>query len=335
MKRTSLPLQRRAFIAAVGGAAVWPLVAQAQQLDSVRRVGVLMNLSENDATGQKFVTAFRQRLKQLGWVDGGNIRIEIWWTAGDPERFRRYAAELVALAPHVILASTTSAVVPLVQATQTLPIIFVGVIDPVGLGIIQSMANPGGNVTGFTLFEYSIAGKWLELLKEIAPQTVRVAVLRDSSIAAGIGQFAAIQVAAAAIGTELSAIDLRDAEGIRRAISSFSGMPNGGLIVTAGPFGANHAAIIAELAGKHGLPSIYPFEYFAKAGGLVSYGPDLSDQYVLAAGYADRILKGEKTANLPVQAPTKYQLSVNAKTARTLGITVPPTVLARADEVIE
>jgi putative ABC transport system substrate-binding protein len=221
------------------------------------------------------------------------------------------------------------------QATQLIPIVFVGVIDPVGSGIIQSMAHPGGNITGFTLFEYAIAGKWLELLKEFAPHITRVAVLRDSSIAAGIGQFAAIQVAAAGIGAELSAIDFREAEGVRRAISTFSGNPNGGLIVTASPFGANHAAMITELARTHRLPSIYPFEYFAKEGGLVSYGPDQSDHYVLAAGYADRILKGDKVADLPVQAPTKYQLSVNANAARTLGLEVPPSLLARADEVIE
>jgi putative ABC transport system substrate-binding protein len=328
-------MRRREFIAGLGSAAAWPMVARAQQAERMRRVGVLVNLSENDAKAQKFVTAFRQRLQQLGWVDGGNARIEILWTAGDPERFRKYAAELVALAPDVILASTTSAVVPLLQTTQTIPIIFVGVIDPVGSGIIQSMARPGGNVTGFTLFEYAIAKKWLELLKELAPQVTRVAVLRDSSIAAGIGQFAAIQVAAAGIGAELSAIDLHDTEGIRTAISTFSGTPNGGLIVTASPFGANHAAMITELAGKYRLPSVYPFEYFAEAGGLVSYGPDLGDHYVLAAGYVDRILKGEKASDLPVQAPTKYHLKLNAKTARALGLTIPPTLLARADEVIE
>jgi putative ABC transport system substrate-binding protein len=327
-------MSRRAFIAGLTGAAAWPLVARAQQPERMRRIGVLMYLSENDATGQKFVTAFRHRLQQLGWVDGGNARIEARWAAGDPERYRKYAAELTALAPDVILAASTPAVTPLQRATRTVPIVFVAVIDPVGSGLVMSLARPGGNATGFMLFEYSIGGKWLELLKEIAPRVTRAAVLRDSTVASGIGQFAAIQ-AGASSGVDLSAIEPRDAGDIEHAVEAFANGPNGGLIVTAGPFAANHPDLIAALAAKHKLPAVYPYRYFVSAGGLVSYGPDQLDHYRRAADYVDRILKGEKAADLPVQAPTKYELVINLKAANALGLAVPPSLLARADEVIE
>jgi putative tryptophan/tyrosine transport system substrate-binding protein len=327
-------MKRREFIAGLGSAAAWPLVGRAQQPEGMRRVGVLMNLAENDATGQKYITAFRQRLQQLGWVDSGNARIEIRWSTGEPERFRKYAAELVALAPDVILASSTPAVTPLQRATSTVPIVFVAVIDPVGSGLVKSLARPGGNATGFMLFEYSIGGKWLELLKEIAPRVTRAAVLRDSTIASGIGQFAAIQ-AGASNGIDLSAIELRDAGDIEHAVAAFADGPNGGLIVTASPFGANHLDLIAALAAKHKLPAVYPYRYFVSAGGLVSYGPDQLDHYRRAAGYVDRILRGAKPVDLPVEAPTKYELVTNLKTAKALGISIPPTLLARADEVIE
>ena len=263
-----------------------------------------------------------------------NVRIDTRGAAGDPGNFRKYAAELIALGPDVVLAGTTPAVLQLQQASRTVPIVFVSAIDPVGSGLIASMARPGGNVTGFVVFEYALAVKWLELLKEIAPGVKRAAVLRDPTNAAGIGQFAAIQ-AAGSVGMELSAIDLRDAGEIERAIADFAQRPNGGLIVTASQFGSNNPGPLAALAARHKLPSVYPFRYFASAGGLMSYGPDQLDEYHRAAAYVDRILKGEKPADLPVQAPTKYQLAINLKTAKALGLTVPPALLARADEVIE
>jgi putative ABC transport system substrate-binding protein len=327
-------VRRREFITLLGGAAAWPLAAFAQQGDRMRRVGVLINLSESDSAGPGFVLAFRQGLKERGWDDGRNVQIALRWGAGDRERYRKYAAELVTLAPDAILAATTDPVVALRQTSPTVAIVFVGVIDPVGSGLIASMARPRGNATGFTVFEYAISAKWLELLKEVAPRVTRVAVLRDATVASGIGQFAAIQ-AVSPIGIELSTIGLRDAGDVEDAIIEFARDPNGGLIVTASAFAANHPQLIAALAARHNLPAIYPFRYFADASGLISYGPDYSDQYRRAASYVDRILKGEKPADLPVQAPTKYELVINLKTAKALGIEVPATLLARADEVIE
>ncbi len=309
-----------------------PVILRAQE--RVRRVGVLVNLAEGDSAGQTFVTGFRQALQELGWVDGRNARIDMRWGAGDRERYRKYAAELAALAPDVIFAATTDAVVSVQQASPAVPIVFVGVIDPVGSGLITSMARPGGNATGFTIFEYAIAAKWLELLKEVAPRVTRAAVLRDANVASGIGQFAAIQ-AVTPVGIELSAIGLRDASAVEHAIAAFARDPNGGLIVTASGFGSNNPELIATLAIRHNLPAIYPFRYSVRAGGLICYGPDYLDQYRRAAAYVDRILKGEKPVNLPVQAPTKYELAINLKTAKAIGVTMPPTLLARADEVIE
>jgi putative tryptophan/tyrosine transport system substrate-binding protein len=327
--------RRRGFITLLSGAAAaWTLAARAQQGERIRRIGVLLNLAADDPMGQARVAAFVQGLQAAGWSDGRNVRIDTRWAAADPGNFRKYAAELIALGPDVVLASTTAAVAQLQQASRTVPIVFVSVIDPVGSGLITSMARPGGNVTGFVIFEYALAAKWLELLKEIAPGVKRAAVLRDATVAAGIGQFAAIQ-AAGSVGMELSAIDLQVAGEIERAIADFAQRPNGGLIVTASQFGTNHPGPLVALAARHKLPAVYPFRYFAGAGGLISYGWDQLNEYHRAATYVDRILKGEKTADLPVQAPTKYELVINLKTARALGLEVPPTLLARADEVIE
>jgi putative tryptophan/tyrosine transport system substrate-binding protein len=327
-------MKRRDFLGVMGvsAAAGFSLAAHAQ--DRVRRVGVLMNLSEDDPAGSRFMAAFRQALQQLGWVDGGNAQIDTRWGAGDHERYRKYAAELTALAPDVVLAATSDAVAAVQRASRTTPIVFVGVIDPVGSGLIVSMPRPGGNATGFTIFEYAVAAKWLELIKEIAPRVTRAAVLRDANVASGIGQFAAIQVVAP-IGMELSTIDLRDAKEVEHAIAGFAREPNGALIVTASGFGANHGELIATLASRNNLPAIYPFRNFVGTGGLICYGPDYRDQYSRAAAYVARILRGEKPADLPVQAPTKYELSINLTTAKALGLAVPPSLLARADEVIE
>jgi putative ABC transport system substrate-binding protein len=293
-----------------------------------------MNLAADDPTAQARLATFVQGLHDTGWVEGRNIQIDTRWAAGDPDRFRRYAAELVARTPDVIVAATTPAVTKLLQETRTLPIVFVGLIDPVGSGTVTSMARPGGNATGFVIFEYALATKWLELLKEIAPMVTRVAVLRDPTLAAGIGQFAAIQ-AAGSIGMELTAIDVRDANEIEQVVAGFARRANGGLIVTASGFGANHPDVIAAVAARYKLPTVYPFDYFVRLGGLISYGPHLIDDFRRAVDYVDRILKGEKPGDLPVQAPTKYELLVNLKTAKALGITVPQSLLARADELIE
>ncbi len=326
-------MRRRDFIGALGGlAASAPFAARAQE--RVRRIGVLVNLTEGDAVGARFVTAFRQGLQELGWVDGRNARIDMRWAGGDRERYRKYAAELVALAPNVVFAATSDAVTSVQRASGSVPIVFVGVIDPVGSGLIVSMARPGGNATGFSTFEYAIAAKWFELIKELAPHVKRAAVLRDANIASGIGQFAAVQ-AVAPVGIELSAIGLRDDNEVEQAIAAFAREPNGALIVTASGFGANRPQLIAALASRHKLPAIYPFRYFVAAGGLICYGPDYVDQYRRAAAYVDRVLKGERPADLPVQAPVKYELAINLRTAKALGIVVPPTLLARADEVIE
>ena len=328
-------MKRREFIALLGGAAAaWPLAARAQQGERMRRVGVLVNLAANDPMGQARVAAFVQGLQAAGWSDGRNVRIDTRWAAADPGNYGKYAAELISLGPYVVLASTTAAVARLQQVSRTMPIVFVSVIDPVGSGLITSMARPGGSVTGFVIFEYALAAKWLELLKEIAPGVKRAAVLRDAAVASGIGQFAAIQ-GAGSVDMELSAIDLRDTREIERAVAEFAQRPNGGLIVTASQFGTNNPGPLAALAARHKLPAVYPFRYFASSGGLISYGVDQLDEYHRAAAYVDRILKGEKPADLPVQAPTKYELVINLKTAKALSLTVPPSLLARASEVIE
>jgi putative ABC transport system substrate-binding protein len=272
-------------------------------------------------------------LTELGWVEGRNARLEIRWGAGDAERYSRYASELVALSPEVILTDASPSVAALRQATRTVPIVFVGVIDPVGAGLIKSLARPGGNITGFSAFEYAIAAKWLELLKEIAPNVTRVAVLRDSAIASGIGQFAAIQ-AVGPIGMELSVIDLHDADAVDASVAEFAD-PSGGIVVTGSPFGATHPDVIVGLAARYKLPAVYPFSRYVRVGGLISYGPDLESQFRPAADYIDRILKGEKPADLPVQTPTKYRIAINLKTAKALGLTLPETLLARAEEVID
>jgi putative ABC transport system substrate-binding protein len=328
-------MRRREFITLLGGATAWPIAARAQQTERVRRVGMLMSLAADDPESLARLTAFLQRLQELGWTDGRNIRIDYRWAAGDAERSRRYSAELVALAPDVILAAGSVGLEALQQATRTVPIVFVTIADPVGAGFINSLARPGGNATGFSQFEYGVIGKWLELLKEIAPGVTRVAVIRDPTISAGAGQFGAIQTAAPSFGVEVTPVNMRDAGEIERAIAGFARSPNGGLILTAGPLGTIHRELIVTLAARHKLPAVYYERYFVTGGGLISYGPHLIDQYERAAGYVDRILKGEKPADLPVQAPTKYELVINLKTAKALGLTVPPTLLATADEVIE
>jgi putative tryptophan/tyrosine transport system substrate-binding protein len=328
-------MRRREFITLLGCAAAWPLAARAQQPERMRRIGVLMNIAADDPEGQARIAAFLQALQQLGWTVGRNVQIDARWAAADAGLFRRYATELVALAPDVILACTNSAVAPLQQATRTVPIVFTITADPVGAGFVASLARPGGNTTGFSVFEYSISGKWLELLKQIAPGVTRAAVLRDPATASGIGQFAAIQAVAPPFGVELSPVDVRDAGELEQAVTAFAHEPNGGLIVTASPSQAVHRKLIVTLAARHRLPAVYPFRYMATEGGLLAYGPDQADQFRGAAGYANRILRGEKPADLPVQAPTKYELVINLKTAKALGIDVSPTLLARADEVIE
>ena len=325
--------RRKLLAALLGGAAAWPLAARAQQPERVRRIGVLMNVGADDPEGQTRIVAFVQGLQQSGWSDGRNVRIDIRWGGGDPERIRKYAAELVALAPDAFLATSTMVVRPLQQATHTVPIVFVQVIDPVGAGIVSTLARPGGNTTGFTVFEYGMSGKWVELLKEIAPGVRRVAVLRDLSI--GIAQLAAIQAVAPSFGVELSVLGVQDANEIESAVAAFAHSPDGGLIVTASTSALIHRELISTLAARHRLPAVYPFRYFVTAGGLISYGPNSIDPYRRAAGYVDRILKGEKPADLAVQAPTKYELVINFKTAKALGLDVPASVLARADEVIE
>ena len=326
---------RRAFIALLGGAAAaWPLTARAQQPERMRRIGVLMNLASNDAEGQARLAAFHQGLQQLGWTVGGNVQIDYRFGEGDAERYRRSASELVALAPDVLVTTGAPAVEALQRTTRTVPIVFVTVTDPVGGGLVASLARPGGNTTGFTLSEYGVSGKWLELLKQIAPNVTRAAVLRDP-VAVGIGQFAAIQAVAPSLQVELSPIDARDVAEIERAVTAFAKQPNGGLIVTASAFTIIHRVLIITLAAKHELPAVYPYRFFVAGGGLISYGPDPRDQFRLAAGYVDRILKGEKPADLPVQQPTRLITALHMKTAKALGLTVPPSLLATADEVIE
>jgi putative ABC transport system substrate-binding protein len=326
-------MRRREFIALLGGAAAWPLRARAQSPDRVRHIGVLMNLAPEDPESQRRMTAFVQALQELGWTDGRNVRIEIRWGVSDAERNRRYAAELVALVPDVILAAGTPVLVALQRETRSIPIVFASIVDPVGAGVAERLSRPGGNATGFTLFEYAISGKWLELLKELSPDVTRVAVIRDPVITQGIGQFTAIQAVSPPFGVELIPIGVREHE-IETAVERFVQEPNGGLIVTAGSTAIRRDAIIA-LAARHRLPAVYPFRYHATSGGLMSYGPNTVEPFRRAAGYVDRILKGEKPADLPVQNPTKYELVINMKTATALGFNVPPALLARADEVIE
>ena len=324
---------RRKFLATLGGAAAaWPLAARAQQPERMRRIGVLHLQAVDDPEQQARIAAFRQGLQQFGWIDGRNLRIDFRWSAGSAADARKYASELVALSPDVILTSGAAAVAPLLQATRSVPIVFVLVADPVGAGIVDSLARPGGNATGFTSLEYSFGGKWLELLKEIAPSVTRAAVIRDPTDFAGIGVFGAVQTAASSVGVELSPVNVRDASEMERAIAVFARGSNGGLILTPGGLAFIHRDLIVTLAA---LPAVYFSRPFVVAGGLASYGPDNIDQYRRAAGYVDRILKGEKPADLPVQAPTKYELVVNLKTAKALGLNIPATVLARADEVIE
>jgi ABC-type uncharacterized transport system substrate-binding protein len=328
-------MKRREFIMLLGGAAAtWPLAAPAQQ-PSLRRIGILTGFTSDDPGGQARLTAFAQALQQLGWTDGRNLRIETRWGAGDAERYRRYAAELVALAPEVVLVNGGSVLAAVQSATRTVPIVFVSVTDPVGAGYVASLARPGANTTGFTLFEYGTSGKWLELLNEIAPGVMRAAVIQDPSITSGTGQLAAIQAVAPSFGMELVPVDVRDASGIEHSIATFAGRSNCGLIITISPLALRHRELIIALAVRHRLPAVYPWRVFVADGGLISYGPDDIEQYGRAASYVDRILKGEKPADLPVQAPTKYELAINLKTANALGLTVPPTLLARADEVIE
>ena len=328
-------MRRRAFISLLGGAVVWPAVTRAQPSERMRRIGVLMFLAEDDPGAKARIAAFIEGLQQLDWTLGRNVQIEIRWGAADAVRSRKYAAELVALAPDVIVAAGSETTAALREATRTLPIVFVAVSDPVGAGYVASLARPGGNVTGFTFVEYGMSGKWLQLLKEIAPRVTRAAILRDPTLPAGTGQLGAIQSVAPSLGVETSPIDTRDAGEIERSITDFARTPNAGLVLVAVPGAIVNRKLIITLAAQHRLPAVYFQSIFARDGGLISYGPDPVALFRQAAGYVDRILKGEKPADLPVQAPTKYELCINLKTAKTLGLTIPPSVLARADEVIE
>jgi putative tryptophan/tyrosine transport system substrate-binding protein len=331
-------MRRREVIALFGGVAaalLRPFDARAQQPERMRRIGVLIGIAPDDPVAQTRYAAFLQGLQQLGWIDGRNLRIETRWAAGNAADTRKYAAELVALAPDVIVSIGSANVGSLLQATSTVPIVFAIVIDPVGAGIVESLSRPGGNATGFMQFDYGLCGKWLELLKQIAPGVTRVAVLRDPAIAAGIGQFAVIESVAQSVGVEVSPVNVSDAGEMERGVTAFARSNNGGLIVTASAQAVVHHDLIITLAARHNLPAVYSERTFAAAGGLISYGPNFIDQYRQAAGYADRILKGEKPGDLPVQAPTKYELVINLKTAKALSLTIPPSVLARADEVIE
>ncbi len=332
-------MKRRDFITLLGGAAaapslLWPRAARAQHGERMRRIGVLMYLPADDPEGQARFAALVQALTQLGWTEGRNLRIDTRWANADD--IRSHAMELAALAPDVLVAGTgTASAAPLLQATRTVPIVFVTVIDPVGAGFVASLAQPGGNATGFMIFEYSMSGKWLEVLKEIAPRVTRAAVLRDPAVASGIGQFGAVQIVAPSLGVQVTPVDVRDAGEIERALTAFARGLNGGLIVTGTAVAFGHRDLIISLANRHRLPAVYWHRRFVASGGLISYGPDTIDPFRRAAGYVDRILKGEKPADLPVQAPTKYELVINLKTAKALGLDMPPALLARADEVIE
>ena len=326
-------MRRRDFISLVGGVTAWPMAARAQQ--PVRRVAVLMPYMADEPIAQARLAAFKQALQQLGWVDGRNLHIDVRWAGGNEDDVRRQAADLAASGPDVILANGSAAAGPLLQVTQTIPVVFAIVPDPVGAGYAESLARPGGNATGFSSSEYGISGKWLELLKQIAPGITRAAVVRDPAISGGIGSFGAIQSVAPSLGVDVTPINVRDAEDIERQIARFARPSDSGLIVTGSALAVHHRDLIITLAAEHTLPTIYFTGLFAAAGGLMSYGPDYLDQFRRGAGYVDRILKGEKPADLPVQAPVKYELIINLKTAKALGLEIPPTVLARADEVIE
>jgi putative tryptophan/tyrosine transport system substrate-binding protein len=328
-------MRRREFIAAVGGAFAWPLCSRAQQGERVRRVGILLPAAADDAVYQAWLGAFLQALALLGWTIGRNLRIDIRWATADSAGIRKHAAELAALAPDVILAHGSSTVGPLLQVTRNVPIVFPVAADPVGAGFVASLARPGGNATGFMNYEYGLSGKWLELLKQIAPHVTRVAVPRDTTTPTGPAQFGIIQAAAPSLKVEANPINVTAAPEFERAIAEFARTPNGSLIVTPSSFANIQRDLIIALAARHKLPAVYYERFFVAAGGLVSYGPDYIDQYQRAAGYVDRILKGEKVADLPVQSPTKYETVINAKTAKALGLDIPPTLLARADEVIE
>jgi putative ABC transport system substrate-binding protein len=328
-------MKRREFITLLGGMVAWPLAARAQQPERMRLIGVLTGLAADDPDAQARYAAFVKGLQQLGWTDGRNVRIDTRWGGGDADNIRKHAAELAALLPDVILGSGSASVGSLLQATRTVPIVFAIVPDPVGSGFVDSLARPGGNATGFMQFEYSLSGKWLELLKQIAPGVTRAAVLWDPAITAGIGQFAVIQSVAPSLGVEVIPINVRDATEIERAVTAFARSSNGGLIVTASALSVVHRELIITLAARHKLPAVYFTRFFVTGGGLISYRADFIDQMRRAASYVDRILKGAKPADLPVQAPTKYELVINLKTAKALGLTIPPNVLARADEVIE
>jgi putative tryptophan/tyrosine transport system substrate-binding protein len=326
-------MKRRAFIAGLSSAAAWPAVARAQQ--PVRRIGVLLAATADNAVFQARIAAFLQELQQLGWTDGRNVQIDTRWAGVNAADIRRYAAELVALAPDVILANGTSTVGPLLQVTRTVPIVFPAAVDPVGAGFVDSLARPGGNATGFMLFEWSISGKWLELLKQIAPNITRVAVLRDAVVGSGAGQLAVIQAVAPSLRVEVNPVNVRNAGEIEPAIAAFARMPSGGVIVTAFAAATYQRDLIVALAARYRLPAVYFERFLVAAGGLISYGPDYIDQFRRAAGYVDRILKGEKPADLPVQVPTKYETVLNLKTAKVRGLIVPETLLATADEVIQ
>jgi len=326
---------RREFIALLGGAAAWPLAAWAQQREQMRRIGVLINLAADDPEGQARITAFAQGLQEAGWTTGRNVRIDYRWGGAGADAMAKYAAELVALAPDVILAATSVSVAALQRSTHTIPIVFVQVIDPVSAGFVASLARPGGNTTGFTTIEYGFSAKYLGLLKEIAPRITQAAVIRDPTVSAQIGQMGAIQSVAPSLGVELRPVEARDASEIERAVTAFARFGNGGLIVLSGNASLAHRELIITLAAREGLPAVYADRVFVAGGGLISYDTNRTEQYRHAAGYVDRILKGENPSDLPVQAPTKYELVVNLKTAKALGLEIPPTVLARADEVIE
>jgi len=328
-------LRRRDFITLLGNAAAWPTAARAQQGERMRRIGMLMSRAIDDPQSLPFATAFVQGLQELGWAVGRNVRVDCRWDASDADRARKGATELVALAPDVILVNTGVNTGILLQVTRTVPIVFVTAIDPVGAGLVASLARPGGNATGFASAEFSLGTKLLELLKEIAPRVKRVAVLRDPSVPAGSAPFGAIQGAAPSFRVEVVPIDTRDTDELERGITAFAQTPNGGLILAAPFFATRSRDLIISLAARHRLPAVYPSSSFVISGGLISYGPEVTGQYRLAAGYVDRILKGEKPANLPVQAATRYQTVLNMKTAKALGLEVPATVLTRADEVIE
>jgi putative ABC transport system substrate-binding protein len=328
-------MRRREFITILGSAAAWPLATHAQQADQMRRIGIMTGVVGEESDFKARIAAFSQELQRLGWTEGRNLRIDFRAAAGNVADARKYATELVALAPDVILAAGGSTVAPLLEATHTIPIVFTLSVDPVGAGFVDSLQRPGGNATGFMVFEYSLSGKWLELLKQIAPDVTRAAVLRDPTSPTGTGQFAVIQAVAPSLGVDVSVVNVRDANEIERGVAAFARSANGGLVVTASPFTLIHSDLIVTLAARHKLPAIYWDRVFVPGGGLFSYGVDVIEEHRKAAGYVDRVLRGEKPADLPVQAPTRYDLVVNLKTAKTLGITVPQSILARADEVIE